>query len=129
MSAYREWIPVSESLPERAGKYRTLVKPLLDDESYELVQTYTPQEHPAISGWSRAPTTHWSSMPYKADDLKQERIKEIRHLATVKKVDGMLVQEWELVALCDLALRFMRNEPREIPWRFTDNALETKDDK
>ncbi len=124
MISYQEWIPVQERLPSQAGKYRTLVKPLLEDESYELIQTYTPQAHPAISGWQRSPTTHWSSMPYKADDLKQERIKEIRRLAAIEKVEGMLVQEWEIVALCDLALRYIRNEPREIPWRWTDDALD-----
>lgn len=36
--------------------------------------------------------------------LTKERIEEIRHLATVQKVDGMLVQEQEVVALCDAAL-------------------------
>lgn len=44
-------------------------------------------------------------MTYEADDLTRERIEEIRHLATVKKVKGMLIQEWEVVALCDRALR------------------------
>lgn len=44
-------------------------------------------------------------MSYTADDLKRERIEQLRHLATVQKVDGMLIQEWEMVALCDLALR------------------------
>ncbi len=56
---YVEWIPVRERLPTEAGTYRTLVKPLLEDESCEVVQTYTPQAHPAISGWKHAPTTHW----------------------------------------------------------------------
>lgn len=45
------------------------------------------------------------SVTYTADDLTKERIEEIRRLATVEKVDGMLVQEWEVVALCDLSLR------------------------
>ena len=58
-SRYAEWIPVRERLPAEAGTYLTLVKPLLEDESYEVKQDYTPQAHPAISGWSHAPTTHW----------------------------------------------------------------------
>ena len=44
-------------------------------------------------------------MTYEADDLTAERIEQIRFLATEQKVDGMLVQEWEIVALCDLAMR------------------------
>lgn len=59
MADYREWIPVRERLPEHDGNYATLVKPLLDDEPYERVQRYTRQDHPAISGWQHAPTTHW----------------------------------------------------------------------
>jgi hypothetical protein len=55
---YREWIPVRERLPEQAGTYATLVKPLLG-EPYEQVQNYTPQDHPAISGWKHMPVTHW----------------------------------------------------------------------
>ena len=43
-------------------------------------------------------------MTYEAKDLKRERIEQIRRLATEQKVEGMLVQEWELVALCDLSL-------------------------
>lgn len=43
-------------------------------------------------------------MSYTAKDLSRERIEEIRHLAAEQKVEGMLVQEWELVALCDRAL-------------------------
>lgn len=45
---------------------------------------------------------------YKAADLKRERIEQIRHLATEQKVEGMLVQEWEIVALCELALRSLQ---------------------
>lgn len=57
--AYREWIPVRERLPVEAGTYATLVKPLLDPEPYEREQRYTPQAHPAISGWQWGQTTHW----------------------------------------------------------------------
>lgn len=56
---YAEWIPVKELLPNLEGVYWTLVKPLLEDESYEQRQKYTPQAHPAVSGWQYAPTTHW----------------------------------------------------------------------
>lgn len=42
---------------------------------------------------------------YTADDLSTERILEIRRLASEQKVDAMLVQEWEVVALCNLSLR------------------------
>lgn len=56
---YREWIPVKERLPAQAGRYATLVLPLLDSEPYEQMQSYTPQAHPAFSGWQYNPTTHW----------------------------------------------------------------------
>lgn len=56
---YREWIPVRERLPEIAGRYATLVKPLLEDDSFEQVQLYTPMAHRQISGWQYARTTHW----------------------------------------------------------------------
>lgn len=58
---YREWIPVRERLPEIAGRYTTLVKPLLEDDSFEQVQLYTPMAHRQISGWQYARTTHWRS--------------------------------------------------------------------
>lgn len=35
--------------------------------------------------------------------LTPKRIRQIRDAATVQKVEGMLIQEWELVALCDSA--------------------------
>lgn len=35
------------------------------------------------------------------------RIEQIRDLAAVQKVEGMLVQEWELVQLCELALELL----------------------
>ena len=59
MSAFREWIPVSERLPEADGEYETLIKPLLEDEPFAKVQRYEKQAHPAINGWQQAPTTHW----------------------------------------------------------------------
>ena len=34
----------------------------------------------------------------------RERIEQIRDLALVQKVEGMLIQEWELVALCNASL-------------------------
>lgn len=60
-ATHREWIPVSERLPEVEGIYATLVKPLLDPEPYEQHQKYTPMAHPGISGWQYGQTTHWRS--------------------------------------------------------------------
>ena len=62
VSHYLEWIPVRERLPEIAGRYRTIVKPILDDYGFEITQTFTPQAHSAISGWSHNPTTHWRTL-------------------------------------------------------------------
>ena len=48
--------------------------------------------------------------------LTQERIDEIRRLAEEQKVNGMLVQEWELVALCDHAAGAMQHGQKPFAW-------------
>lgn len=40
--------------------------------------------------------------------ITYDRIQKIRDLAAVQKVDGMLIQEGELTALCDMAMAWLR---------------------
>ena len=61
---YEEWIPVRERLPEQTGRYITLVTALLDNERIIRIQHYAPSEHPEISGWQYARTTHWRPQGY-----------------------------------------------------------------